>query len=123
MRKALGLIAARAALALATDGFAQATATPGKPLSMVLVPKWISTERVGKLFDEVRDGAEQAARELRNPTPLQFEGPIPRNSIAGQIDVVAKATGARADAIMITDNAGAQSGPPLKAAPRKGIAV
>lgn len=123
MRKALGLIAALAALALATQALAQATATPGKPLGMVLVPKWISTERVGKLFDEVHDGAKQAAKELQNPTPLQFEGPVPGNSVAGQIDIVTKATAAGVAAIMITNNAGEQIVPALKAAQRKGIKI
>src|SRR5262249_18576693 len=104
-------------------GWAQATGTRGEAVKMVLVPKWLGTDRVSKLFEQVRDGAEQAAKELQNPTPLQFEGPAPGNSVPGQIAIVTKATAEGDGAIMITDNAGAQIVPALKAARAKGIKV
>jgi hypothetical protein len=47
MMKVLLAIAALAILALPTSAFAQATATPGKPLKMVLVPKWLATVAAG----------------------------------------------------------------------------
>jgi len=123
MRKVLLTVAALAILALPMRAFAQAAATPGKALNMVLVPKWLATDRISKLFDQVRDGAEQAAKELQNPTPLKFQGPVPGNSVAGQIEIVTKATAAGANAIMISNNSGEQIVPALKAAHEKGITV
>jgi rhamnose transport system substrate-binding protein len=123
MRKPLLTIAVLAILALPTHAFAQATAAPGKALKMVLVPKWLGTDRISKLFDQVREGAEQAAKELQNPSPLQFLGPAPGNSVAGQIEIVRNATTQSVNAIMISNNSGEQIAPALKAAHDKGITV
>ena len=46
-------------------------ATPGKAVSMVLLPKFLGILP----FDQAHKGAEEAAKELKNPTPLQFLGP------------------------------------------------
>jgi rhamnose transport system substrate-binding protein len=126
VKRLLGAMAVTAALAitaLPTGATAQATATPGKALKMVLVPKWLGNDRISKLFDQVREGAEQAARELQNPVPLQFEGPAPGHSVPGQIDIVTKATSEGANAIMISNNSGEQIVPALKAAQDKGVKV
>ena len=70
-------------------GVAQvATVAPGKAQSMVLLPKFLGILP----FDQAHKGAEEAAKELKNPTPLQFLGPTPQNSIAGQIEIVTNAT-------------------------------
>ena len=46
-------------------------------------------------------GAEEAAKDLQNPTALQFLGPTPQNSVAGQIEIVTNATTQGVKAIMI----------------------
>ena len=95
---ALALIAAAPQHALAQD----AMATPGKAESMVLLPKFLGILP----FDEAHKGAEEAAKELKNPTPLQFLGPTPQNSVAGQIEIVTNATTQGVKAIMISNNSG-----------------
>jgi rhamnose transport system substrate-binding protein len=117
------MMAALTILALPTGAAAQATATPGKALKMVLVPKWLGSDRISKMFGQVREGAQEAARELQNPVPLQFDGPAPGHSVPGQIDIVTKATSEGANAIMISNNSGEQIVPALKAAQDKGIKV
>jgi len=119
----MAMLAALAIPALPSGASAQATATPGKSLKMVLVPKWLGSDRFSKMYDQVREGAEEAARELRNPAPLQFEGPAPGHSVPGLIDIVTKATREGANAIMISNNSGEQIVPALKAAHDKGIKV
>ena len=61
--------------ALAADA---AMAKPGEALDMVLLPKFLGILP----FDQAHQGAEEAAKELGNPTPLQFLGPTPENSVA-----------------------------------------
>ena len=75
MKEVLLAVAALAILALPTGAFAQATATPGKAVKIALVPKFLGTDGISKLFDQTHEGAEQAAKELQNPSPLQFLGP------------------------------------------------
>ena len=57
---------------------APATAVPGKALDVVLVPKALGatppTDRIGRLFEQAHQGAQQAAKELRNPKKLQYGG-------------------------------------------------
>jgi rhamnose transport system substrate-binding protein len=123
MKKVLLTIAALAILALPTSALAQATATPGKALKMVLLPKWLGTDRISKLFDQVHQGAKEAAKELQNPTSLQFLGSAPGNSVAGQIEIVTNATSQGVNAIMISNNSGEQIVPAVKAAHDKDIKV
>ena len=56
------LAAVAAGGVLATGAFAQTTATatasPGQAPSLVLVPKFVSTDKFGKLFDQAHKGAE-----------------------------------------------------------------
>ena len=109
----LALLPARGALAAAQQ------ATPGKPVDMVLLPKFLGIVP----FDQAHKGAEEAAKELQNPTPLQFLGPTPENSVAGQIEIVTNATTKGVGAIMISNNSGDQIAPAAKAAQAKGIKV
>lgn len=122
----LTLIAA-AALILAITGRALPTAaqgevkkaTPGKALTMVLLPKFLGIA----VFDQARDGAAEAAAELQNPEPLQYLGPTAENSVEGQIQIVTTAATQKVDAIMISNNAGDQLAPAAKAAREAGVKV
>lgn len=114
---------ATAALAMAVSinhgALAQAMAKPGEALDMVLLPKFLGILP----FDQAHQGAQEAAKELENPTPLQFLGPTPENSVAGQIEITTNATTQGVAAIMISNNSGDQIVPAAKAAQEKGIAV
>jgi rhamnose transport system substrate-binding protein len=92
---------------------------PGKAESMVLLPKFLGIA----VFDQAHNGAEEAAKELKNPTALQFLGPTAQNSVAGQIEIVTNATTQGVKAIMISNNAGDQIVPAAKAAQAKGVKV
>jgi rhamnose transport system substrate-binding protein len=92
-------------------------ATPGKAVKMVLLPKFLGNA----VFDQAHDGAEEAAKELKNPEKLQFLGPTPENSVTGQIEIVTNATTQGVNAIMLSNNAGDQIAPAAKAARGKGI--
>lgn len=118
MKKMLLMTAALAVVGLPTAVFAQATATPGKELNMVLLPKFSGNA----VFDQAHNGALEAAKELGNPTELQFLAP-PASNAAGQIDIVTNATTQGVNAIMISNNIGDQIGPAVKAAKDKGITI
>src|SRR5581483_7892366 len=99
------------------------TATPGKPATILLVPKFLGRDFRGPdlisgLFAQAHDGAAQAAQDLRNPTPLQ-DGGVTR----AQIESVGSATESGASAIVISNNSGDQIVPALSAAHAKGIKV
>jgi len=69
MRKILLAGAALAMLAFLPHGAsAQVKPEPGKPLNMVLLPKFLGILP----FDLAHRGAEAAAAELKNATKLQF---------------------------------------------------
>jgi rhamnose transport system substrate-binding protein len=122
MRKFLMSAAALALVAaLPQDAFAAdaAVATPGKAVSMVLLPKFLGILP----FDLAHQGAEEAAKELKNPTPLQYLGPTPQNSVAGQIEIVTNSATQGAKVIMLANNAGDQIVPAAKAAQAKGTKV
>jgi rhamnose transport system substrate-binding protein len=74
-------------------------------------------------FDQAHQGAEEAAKELQNPEALQFLGPTPENSVAGQIEILTNATTQGVEAMMISNNAGDQIAPAAKAAQEKGMKV
>src|SRR5512136_650678 len=96
---------------------AVAKATPGKAVKMVLLPKFLGNA----VFDEAHAGAEEAAKELQNPEPLQFLGPTPENSVTGQIEIVTNSTTQGVNAIMLSNNAGDQIAPAAQEARTKGI--
>jgi rhamnose transport system substrate-binding protein len=111
---------ATAVLAIGIASGAQAgDLTPGKAVNMVLLPKFLGI----KVFDQAHQGALEAEKELGNTKPLQFLGPTPENSVAGQIEIVTNATTQGVGAIMISNNAGSQIEPAAKAAQAKGIKV
>jgi len=113
------LLMSAAALALLSALPGKALAQDGKAESLVLLPKFLGIA----VFDQAHNGAEEAAKELKNPTKLQFLGPTPQNSVAGQIEIVTNATTQGVNAIMISNNAGDQIVPAAKAAQAKGIKV
>src|SRR5215472_14645951 len=119
MKKVLLATAALALFGLPSGAFAaEATATPGKALGMVLLPKFSGNA----VFDLAHNGALEAQKELKNPAELQFLAP-PASNPTGQIDIITNATTQGANAIMISDNIGDQLGPAVKAAHEKGIKI
>ena len=92
---------------------------PGEALDMVLLPKFLGI----LVFDQANEGAQEAHAELQNPQELQFLGPTPENSVAGQIDIVTTAATQGMNAIMISNNAGDQIVPAAQAAKDAGMSV
>ncbi|MEZ4556138.1 MAG: substrate-binding domain-containing protein [Caldilineaceae bacterium] len=60
---------------------------------------------------------------MGNPGTLEFLGPTPENSVAGQIEILTTATTQGVDAIMISNNAGDQIAPAAQAAKDAGMTV
>lgn len=119
MKKYLLATSAAAAMVLAIGQGALAQATPGADLDMVLLPKFLGILP----FDQAHAGALEAEKELGNTKPLQFLGPTPENSVAGQIEIITNATTQGVGAIMISNNSGDQIVPAVKAAVEKGIKI
>ena len=120
MKKYLLATAAMAlALAMHHGAASAADIAPGKALDMVLLPKFLGILP----FDQAHQGALEAEKELQNSKPLQFLGPTPENSVAGQIEITTNATTQGVAAIMISNNSGDQIVPAAKAAQAKGIKV
>jgi rhamnose transport system substrate-binding protein len=94
-------------------------ATPGQEVNMVLLPKFLGIA----VFDEAHAGAMEAHEELENPGVLEFLGPTPENSVAGQIEIIEAAITRGVDAIMISNNAGEQLVPSTQKAMAQGITV
>jgi rhamnose transport system substrate-binding protein len=111
---AIALLAGMPQIAAAADA-----PPPGKELNMVLLPKFLGIS----VFDQAHQGALEAAKELQNPKELQFLGPTPENSVAGQIEIVTNAATQGVNAIMISNNSGDQIVPAAKAAHDKGVTV
>jgi rhamnose transport system substrate-binding protein len=111
--------ATQAPAATTAAGGTVAKATPGKAVKMVLLPKFLGIAP----FDQAHQGAEEAAKELQNPTPLSFQGPTAENSVAGQIEIVTNSTTQGVNAIMISNNAGDQLVPVAQAAQKAGMKV
>ena len=123
MRKRLlaAVIPAAFALALLPQAVSagEAAATPGKAVKMVLLPKFLGIVP----FDQAHQGAEEAAAELKNSEKLQFLGPTPENSVAGQIEIMTTATTQGQDVVMLSNNAGDQISPSAVAAMAAGVKV
>jgi rhamnose transport system substrate-binding protein len=120
MRTYLLASAAVAALTLLSPAASAQTApVKGKALSMVLLPKFLGIA----VFDLAHRGAEEARTELQNPTALQYLGPTPENSVAGQIEIVTNAATQGVNALMLSNNSGDQIVPSAKAAHDKGTTV
>ena len=75
------------------------------------------------VFDQANAGAQEAHSELGNTGTLEFLGPTPENSVAGQIDIVTTAATQGVDGIMISNNAGDQIVPAAEAAREAGVTV
>ncbi len=116
--KTLGLMAALM-MSGASLASAQTALEGGRDVDMVLLPKFLGI----LVFDQANEGAQEAAAELQNPTELQFLGPTPENSVAGQIDILTTATTQGVDGIMISNNAGDQIAPAAVDAVDSGMAV
>jgi rhamnose transport system substrate-binding protein len=86
---------------------------------MVLLPKFLGIA----VFDQANEGAQEAHAELKNPEKLEFLGPTPENSVAGQIEIVTNAATQGVNGIMISNNAGDQIVPAAKAARDKNMTV
>jgi rhamnose transport system substrate-binding protein len=94
-------------------------AAEGEGVPMVLMPKFLGI----LVFDQANQGAQEAHAEIGNPAELQFLGPTPENSVAGQIEILTNATTQGVKAIMISNNAGDQIAPAAKAAREAGMTV
>jgi len=94
-------------------------ATKNKKLDLVLLPKFLGILP----FDQAHQGALEAQKELDPDGKLEFLGPTPENSVAGQIEIIKSATTRGVNAIMISNNAGDQLVPATKDAMAKGIKV
>ena len=103
----------------AGSAHAEIMAEKGKAANLVLVPKFIGI----LVFDQAHDGAREAHEELQNPGTLEFIGPTPENSVAGQIEIVTTATTQGQDGVMLSNNSGDQIVPAAKAAREKGLAL
>ena len=96
-----------------------ATAEAGQAVDMVLLPKFLGIA----VFDQANRGAEEAHAELGNTGELQFTGPTPENSVAGQIEILTTATSQGQDVVMLSNNAGDQIAPAAEAAQAAGTRV
>lgn len=92
---------------------------PGQAAKMILMPKFLGI----LVFDQANQGAQEAHAELQNPETLQFLGPTPENSVAGQIEILTNAVTQGINAIMISNNAGDQIAPAAVAAREAGMTV
>ena len=117
-KKLLTLSAVAVALG-AGPAQAEVMAEKGKEANLVLVPKFIGI----LVFDQAHQGAREAHEELQNPGTLEFIGPTPENSVAGQIEIVTTATTQGQDGVMLSNNSGDQIVPAAKAAREKGLAL
>ena len=98
---------------------AVAKAEPGKAVKMVLMPKFLGI----LVFDQANAGGQEAHAELANPEKLEFLGPTPENSVAGQIEIVTNAATQGVQAMMVSNNAGDQLAPAAQAARDAGMTV
>ncbi|MCA9986575.1 MAG: substrate-binding domain-containing protein, partial [Anaerolineales bacterium] len=91
----------------------------GMEISTVLLPKFLGI----LVFDQANEGAMEAAAELGVADAVEFLGPTPENSVAGQIEIVTTSTTQGVNAIMLSNNAGDQISPAAVAAQEAGITV
>jgi len=116
------LLGTSASLLIAGAGMAAAEAVtlePGKTADMILLPKFLGI----LVFDQANEGAQEAHAELANPGKLDFLGPTPENSVAGQIEIMTTAATQKVGAVMLSNNAGDQIAPAAEAAQAAGTKV
>ncbi len=115
-----GCIAAAASFLMSGAAFAEAmVAKPGGAANMVLLPKFLGILP----FDQANRGAEEAHKELGNTGTLQYIGPTPENSVAGQIEMLTTATTQKQAVVMLSNNAGDQIAAAAEAAQAAGTKV
>lgn len=116
----LALAAGLAASLMGSTAFAEAvTAAPGQEVNAVLLPKFLGILP----FDQANRGAQEAAAELGSTGKLEFIGPTPENSAAGQIEMLTTATTQKQHVVMLSNNAGDQIAPAAEAAAAAGTKV
>ncbi len=116
----LALAAGLAASLMGSTAFAEpVTATPGQEVNAVLLPKFLGILP----FDQANRGAQEAAAELGSTGKLEFIGPTPENSAAGQIEMLTTATTQKQHVVMLSNNAGDQIAPAAEAAAAAGTKV
>jgi rhamnose transport system substrate-binding protein len=94
-------------------------AKPGGAANIVLLPKFLGILP----FDQANRGAEEAHKELGNTGSLQYIGPTPENSVAGQIEMLTTATTQKQNVVMLSNNAGDQIAAAAEAAQAAGTKV
>jgi rhamnose transport system substrate-binding protein len=116
----VGCLAAVTAMLLAGGAYADAMmAKPGGSANIVLLPKFLGILP----FDQANRGAEEAHKELGNKGTLQYIGPTPENSVAGQIEMLTTATTQKQNVVMLSNNAGDQIAAAAEAAQAAGTKV
>jgi len=119
-RSGLVLGAGLAVSLLGSTAMAEAVmATPGQAVNAVLLPKFLGILP----FDQANRGAQEAAKELGSTGTLQFIGPTPENSAAGQVEMLTTATTQKQNVVMLSNNAGDQIEPVAVAAQAAGTKV
>ena len=94
-------------------------ATPGMDVKMMLLPKFIGIA----VFDQAHQGADEAAKELGNPTAVDFVGPTAAEGPTAQVEFVTNAPAGGYKVVMLSNNAGDQIAPAAQAAQAAGIKV
>jgi rhamnose transport system substrate-binding protein len=94
-------------------------AKPGGTANIVLLPKFLGILP----FDQANRGAQEAHKELGNKGTLQYIGPTPENSVAGQIEMLTTATTQKQNVVMLSNNAGDQIAAAAEAAQKAGTKV
>jgi rhamnose transport system substrate-binding protein len=108
-----GVVAAVAAMML------PGVAAKAEGVNLVLLPKFLGILP----FDQAHRGAEEAHKELGNTGTLQYIGPTPENSVAGQIEMLTNATTQKQAVVMLSNNAGDQISAAAEAAQAAGTKV
>ncbi len=114
--------AAGAGVLVTTRGvtvFAQTEVKTGEDVKMMLLPKFLGIAP----FDQANEGAQEAAKELANPTAFDFVGPTAENSVAGQIEFMTNAPTGGYKVVMLSNNSGDQISAAAKAAAEAGTYV
>jgi rhamnose transport system substrate-binding protein len=116
----LGCLAAVTSVLLSGAAFADTMmAKPGGAANIVLLPKFLGILP----FDQANRGAQEAHKELGNTGTLQYIGPTPENSVAGQIEMLTTATTQKQNVVMLSNNAGEQISAAAVAAQAAGTKV
>jgi rhamnose transport system substrate-binding protein len=110
---------AKAGIIAAVAGLMMSGAARAEGVNMVLLPKFLGILP----FDQANRGAEEAHKELGNTGTLQYIGPTPENSVAGQIEMLTTATTQKQAVVMLSNNAGDQIAAAAEAAQAAGTKV